>query len=256
MMKLDKKITVIIPCHNEELGVGKVIDDIPRCKLNQMGYDIQVLVVNNNSTDRTEVVALNHGATVINESQKGKGFAIKKAFSLLDLDTDVVVMIDGDNTYKAKEIPRLIEPIESGFCDVVIGSRLGGKIRKKSLKFLNRVANWGYTFLVRQFYQANVTDVLSGFFAWKRDVIDGLNQHITSQGFDLEMEMITKMVRLGYEIYSVPVTYDMREGESKLNGVPDGVAILATFGRNLFWNPNQDQEIDWFSKTRGNQLLE
>jgi dolichol-phosphate hexosyltransferase len=243
-MKLDKIITIIIPCHNEELGVGKVIDDIPHRKLNHMGYDVRVVVVNNNSTDKTEKVAVARGVTVINESQKGKGYAIKKAFSLLDLNTDVVVMIDGDNTYKAKEIPRLIEPLDSGFCDVVIGSRLGGKIRKNSLKLQNRVANWGYTFLVRQFYKANITDVLSGYFAWKRDVIDGLNQHINSQGFDLEMEMITKMVKLGYEIYSVPVTYEMREGESKLNGWRDGVIILGTFARNLFWNPNQELEVE------------
>lgn len=235
-MKKLNKLTILIPCYNEEKGVGRVIDDIPRRMLKKLGYKIEIIVINNNSTDNTAQVALKRKAIVLTEAKKGKGYAIKKAFESLSHDTKFVVMIDGDNTYKSKEIPRLVEPLASNFCDVVVGSRLGGKIRKDSLRFQNRVANWTYTFLVRQFYRANVTDVLSGYFAWKKEVIDKLNPHLESVGFEIEMEMITKMKKLGFDIYSVPITYDLRVGESKLNKFRDGSVIVYTLFKNLFWN--------------------
>jgi dolichol-phosphate hexosyltransferase len=246
-MKPYQKITILIPCHNEEKGIGSVIEAVPTQKLKELGYVTEIIVINNHSTDQTEKIALKHQVTVISEPQKGKGFAIKKAFNSIPYDTDIVIMIDGDNTYKTKEIPRLIEPIESGFCDVVIGSRLGGKIRQHSLKLPNRIANWFYTFLVRQFYRANITDVLSGFFAWKLDVVAALNQHLDATGFEIEMEMITKMVKLGFEIYSVPITYDLRAGESKLSGFKDGLIILRTFALNLWWSPDREK-MSWSLK--------
>lgn len=108
---------------------------------------------------------------------------------------------------------------------------------KNALKFQNRVVNWGFAFLVRQFYKVNVTDVLSGFFAWKKDAIDTLKTHLYSEGFSLEMELITKTAKLNLEMYSVPITYDVRDGETKISPFKDGVSILATLGRNLTWKP-------------------
>jgi len=236
-MKNPAKISILIPCYNEEKGIGKVIEGIPVSLLKKQGYVVEVIVINNNSTDKTDEVAAKHQVKIISEPKQGKGYAIKTAFNLLTPETDIVIMMDGDNTYKSKEIPRMIEPLSSNFCDVVIGSRLGGKTKIHSLKLLNRTANWVYTFLVRQFYNANITDVLSGFYAWKREVIDNLNPHLNSKGFDIEMEMITKMMRLGYQIYSVPITYDKREGKSKLSNFRDGLLILRTFFKNLLWYP-------------------
>jgi len=231
-----EKITILIPCYNEEKGVGRVIDEIPIKYLARLGLATEVLVINNNSTDDTVEKAQKRKVRIIHEEKQGKGHAIRAGFNSLDDDTKYVVMLDGDNTYKPSEIPRLIEPLSSGFCDVVVGSRLGGKMRKNSLKSQNRVVNWGYTFLVRHFYQANLTDVLSGYFAWKREVVDELKLHLESDGFAIEMEMITKMVKLGYEAYSVPITYDLREGETKINSMKDGVKILSMFFRNIFWS--------------------
>lgn len=234
-----KKIAILIPCHNEEKGIGKVLDAIPIGRLKDLGFSIEVIVIDNNSTDNTARVAEGKGAVVIFEIKKGKGNTIKTGFACLKSDIDYVVMLDGDNTYKPNEIYRLIEPLDNDFCDAIIGSRLGGKTRKNSLKFQNRAANWFYTFLVRQFYRANITDVLSGYFAWKKEVLDKLGPHLESQGFEIEMEMITKMVRLGYEIYSVPITYDKREGNTKLESLKDGVRILSMFVKNLFWKPTK-----------------
>ena len=237
-----KKITIIIPCHNEERGIGRVIDAIPVKRLSRLGYITDIIVIDNNSTDKTRQVALSRNVKVIHEARKGKGHAIRTGLRAIHPQTDYVVMLDGDNTYKPREIPRLLEPLASNFCDVVVGSRLGGKIRKGSLKYSNRVVNWGFTFLVRSLYRANVTDVLSGFFAWKHKAVHDLLPHLKSKGFTIEMEMITKMVKLKHEVYSVPITYDTREGESKISSMKDGVGILYMFFRNLSWKP-EDTEV-------------
>lgn len=238
-----KKIAVLIPCHNEEKGIGKVIAGLPLQTLKKNGYTTEVIVINNNSTDKTVEVAFRHNAKVINEYRKGKGYAIQTGFDAITPGTKYVVMLDGDNTYKTKEIIRLIEPLDSNFCDVVIGSRLSGKMKKNSLKFQNRIANWMYTFLVRQFYQTNITDVLSGYFAWKKEVIDKLAPHLESAGFEIEMEMITKMEKLGFEVYSVPITYDEREGSTKIEALKDGIKILSMFFKNLMWSPRSSRAL-------------
>lgn len=241
-----KKVTVIIPCHNEEQGLEEVIHDVPVARLTHLGYQTHIIVIDNNSTDRTSEVALRNNVQVVFEEKLGKGNAIKAGLRAISDDTDYIVMIDGDNTYKAKEIPRLIEPLESNFSEVIVGSRLGGKINSESLKFSNRVVNWMFTFLVRLFYRANVTDVLSGFFAWKRNVIVDLLPHIEANGFAVEMEMITKMVRLKHEIYSVPITYDLRSGESKISSFSDGIKIFYTLFTNLFWKPQKKSHFSKF----------
>ena len=102
------------------------------------------------------------------------------------------------------------------------------------------MVNWGFAFLVRQFYQVNVTDVLSGYFAWKKDAIDLISVHLASEGFYLEMELITKTAKLGFETYSVPITYDIRKGETKISPVKDGLSILLMFAKNLFWRSNHE----------------
>jgi glycosyltransferase involved in cell wall biosynthesis len=232
-----KKITVLIPCYNEEAGIGQVIRAFPRETLRAHGYELEVLVIDNNSKDDTTRVAREAGATVISERKQGKGNAIRTGMAKVSADTDYVVMLDGDDTYSASEIIRLVEPLHSGFCKVVIGSRLSGRIPEGAMPAFNRLGNWTYSHLVRYFYRVNVTDVLTGYFAWTKDVIDALRPHLVSKGFAIEMEMITKMARLGYEIYSVPISYNPRAGESSLNPIYDGARILLMFGRNLRWKP-------------------
>jgi dolichol-phosphate hexosyltransferase len=235
-----EKVTILIPCYNEEEGIAKVIENIPYDALDRHGFEAKVVVIDNNSSDQTAAIAESRGAQVIFEPAKGKGNAMRTAFNSIDSDTDYVVMLDGDNTYDAREMLRLIEPLASRFCDVVIGSRLGGKITKKAFKAQNRVANWGYTFLVRRFYNANVTDVLSGYFAWRGDVVLGMRDHLQSDGFSIEMEMISKLVKLNYSIYSVPITYSIRAGETKIESIKDGLKILNAFSHNLFWSPPKE----------------
>ncbi len=234
-----KKISILIPCYNEEKGIAKVLGNLPKQKLDKLGFITNAIVIDNNSTDRTAKIATELGATLINEPKQGKGNAVMKGFYSIPKDTDIVVMIDGDNSYKTDEILRMIEPIDSGFCDVVIGTRLNGKISRGSMKYMNRVGNWLLTFLVRVAFHGNVTDVCTGYFAWKKDVIDNLAPNIKSGGFSLEMEMIAKMAKMGYEIYSVPITYDQRAGKSSLHPIKDGTKILGTWFRCIIETPKK-----------------
>jgi len=234
-----KKISILLPCYNEEKGLGKVIDGVPLKKLAYFGYQTEIIVINNNSNDYTVKVAQEKGAKVVSEKKKGKGNAIKTGFRNISSDTDYAVMLDGDNTYKSEEILRLIEPLENGFCDVILGSRLEGKINDCSFSLSHRLANWFFTFFVRRFYSVNTTDTCTGYFAWKKKVVDELAPHIKSSGFAIEAEMITKMAKLGYKIYSVPITYDRREGHSKLSPILDGMKITWMLFKNLMWRPQE-----------------
>jgi len=240
---IQKKITVLIPCYNEEEGIGDVIRKFPREKLQELNYLFEVIIIDNNSTDRTAEVARSLGATVITERVKGKGNAMRTGFYSISDDTDYVVMLDGDDTYSPEEILRLVEPLESDFCDAVIGSRLFGRISQGSMTNLNLLGNRFFSILVRIFYGIPVTDVLTGYFAWKKTTIEKLRPHLKSQGFAIEMEMVTKMARLGLNISCTPISYSSRAGDTNLRPFYDGSRILWMFAKNLFWEPQSPRTL-------------
>ena len=230
-----KKITVLIPCYNEAEAIADVIRKVPADQLKPLGYSVEILVIDNNSTDNTAEIASAAGARVIHEGKKGKGNAIRSGFYALSDDTDFVVMLDGDDTYRAEEIMRLIEPIESGFAQVILGSRMMGFVSEGSMHRLNRLGNVIYSWLVRTVYRVPVTDVLTGYYAWSIDAVKELRPHLVSTDFAIEMEMTTKMARLNQRVYSVPISYDARQGDSSLHPVRDGLRIMRMFLRNLTW---------------------
>src|SRR5205085_7157345 len=127
------KIAVLIPCYNEELTVAGVVESF-RSELPQS----QVYVFDNNSTDRTGELARTAGATVVSESRQGKGFVVQAMFRRID--ADVYVMVDGDGTYPASEVSRLIDPILAGEADMVVGSRLFSGTSSE-FRSINRWAN-------------------------------------------------------------------------------------------------------------------
>lgn len=232
-----KKVCAIIPCFNEAAGIARVIERFPREKLAAHGYTLDILVVDNASTDRTADIARSMGATVITERRKGKGSAMRAGFLAVPEDAHYVVMLDGDDTYRPEEMVRLLELLDSGFASVALGSRLGGRVLNGSMGFVSRLGNWLFSHLVRILYRVNVTDVLTGYFAWHHDALRRLHPHLRSDGFAIEMEMVTKMARLGEEIYCLPVTYAPRAGTSNLRPFHDGARILSMLVRNFFWRP-------------------
>jgi len=237
MKQSTKKIVVLIPCRNEASGIGEVLANLPRKRLLAAGFDVRAIVINNASTDDTARIARDAGALVLTENNPGKGNAMRFGFASIPRDTDYVVMIDGDNTYHSEEILRMVEPLEAHIADVVLGSRLAGHISDDAMTLFNRAGNWMFSHLVRLFYRVNVTDVLTGYYAWTREALERLSPHLTSDGFSIEMEMITKMAKLREEIISVPITYSGRSGDSNLRPVRDGFRILFVFLRNLTWKP-------------------
>lgn len=235
MQKNNKKITVIVPCYNEEAGIESVIEGFQTAFSNNGNYDFEIVVIDNNSKDRTTEIAKAAGAHVLFEGKKGKGNAVRTGFHNISSDTDFVVMIDGDNTYRPSEIFRLIELLESGFCTVVLGSRLFGKMNEDSMKLFNYLGNKLFTLLSRLFYGVQATDVLTGYYAWNMSAVRKMLPHLNSEGFTIEIEMVTKMAKLGESIYSVPVSYDARAGESNLKPVADGIKIMRVLWSNIFW---------------------
>jgi len=237
-------VTVVIPCHNEAASIAKVIARFPRDELRQRGVQLHLVVVDNNSSDDTTAIAETAGATVVWEPNKGKGNALRTGFRHVSADTDFVVMLDGDDTYSPEEIMRLIEPLQSGFCDVVIGSRLCGHVQQAAMTKLNHLGNRIFTGITRLLYGANITDVLTGYFAWKKTALDALSPHIKSPGFAVEMEMITKMARLGQRMAAVPISYHPRAGQSNLHPFKDGYRILLMLLQNLVWRPRLSLTAD------------
>ena len=231
------EVAVIIPCFNEASGIADVIKKMPYKRALRNHWNLTVYVIDNNSSDNTSEIARQHGAVVIQERKKGKGNAIRTGFASLPDTTDFVVMLDGDDTYDAGEVLRMVEPLYNKFCSVVIGSRLKGKIADGSMNITSRVGNYFFTSIVRIFHKVSVTDVLTGYFAWTKEALDDLRPHLRSHGFAIEMEMICKMARMDYPIYSVPISYTPRAGESNLKPFSDGAKILKMFASTLRWRP-------------------
>jgi glycosyltransferase involved in cell wall biosynthesis len=234
-------LTFVIPALNEEETIGKVIEQIPYAELKNLGFQVEVLVVDDGSKDNTANIAASKGAFLIqHEENKGKGTALYTAFKSLSPEVEYVVMLDADCTYNPKESLRLIKLLMKDSCDIVIGSRLNGKMEKNALSSLNFLGNLLFTFLVKSAYRVNVTDCCSGFVAWKRKVIDNLMKYCKSDGFSIEMEMLTKARKLNYNITSIPISYYKRGGgEAKLHPIKDGYKILYTLFKNLSWKPEK-----------------
>ena len=214
------EISIILPALNEEGSIGKVIDEIPRQELEQRGYKVNILVVDGNSTDRTRQIAEDKDAEVIIVHKRGKGRAVRIAFE--HIKSDLIFMLDADYTYPAIYILDMVDLLEQGY-SVVIGSRLRGKREKGGMSCLNVVGNYLLTLLANMLYRERISDLCTGYWGLRREVIPNL--HLISNGFNLEAELFIQVARKGYEIAEVPIHYRRRSTPSKLNSVRDGLKI-------------------------------
>jgi len=214
------RISVILPALNEEEAIGKVIDEIPRPALERKGYEVSILVVDGNSTDRTRQIAQDKGAEVIIEPRKGKGRAVRTAFERVK--ADFIFMLDADYTYPATYIPDMLDIMEQG-CAVVTGSRLKGKRDKGAISRLNVVGNRLLTLMANILYLRRISDLCTGYWGFRGEVIPELR--LMSDGFDFEAELFTQVARKHYPLAEIPIYYRRRETAPKLSSLKDGIKI-------------------------------
>jgi glycosyltransferase involved in cell wall biosynthesis len=219
-MTSDRKLktAILIPCYNEEPTIGKVIDDF-RWEL----ASAVIYVFDNCSTDLTASKASEHGAVVIKEARKGKGFVVESMFD--KIDADIYVMVDGDDTYPAGEVHKLIEPLAAGDADMVVGARLA-KYEDKSFRPMGLFGNNMVRALVNWVSNAQLTDIMSGYRAFNRRVVEKIP--VVSAGFEVETEMTIQMLYHRMKITEVQIPYRARpEGsKSKLSTIRDGFRVL------------------------------
>ena len=215
-----KTICIVLPALNEEENIGKVIAEIPRAKLEERGYIVRVLVVDNNSTDMTAQLARDSGAEVITETRRGKGRAMRTGFK--QSRADFVFMLDADYTYPGSFIPDMLDVLLGGY-DVVIGSRLRGSRAKGSISRLNIIGNHLLTFMARVLYFRKISDLCTGYWGFRGEVLSKLR--LSAEGFNLEADLFAQVVKNGYRIGELPIYYRRRGTPTKLNSLRAGLRI-------------------------------
>jgi hypothetical protein len=211
------KISVVIPCLNEEAAVGAVVDQAWE-GIEASGRSGEVIVVDNGSTDRSAEVAAEHGATVISEPHRGYGSAYLAG--LARARGEYIVMGDADETYPLQDLPRFVNALEAGD-DLVVGSRFEGHIHKDAMPWTNRwIGNPILTGLLNFLFGVRVSDAHCGMRAVRREALPKLDLHST--GMEFASEMVFKAYRRGLAVSDLPIDYFPRTGESKLSRFGDG----------------------------------
>lgn len=216
------KIAVLLPCYNEEQTIAKVIRDF-KAHLK----DAEIWVYDNNSTDRSVVIAQSEGAKVVSERRQGKGNVIRSMFR--DIDADVYIMTDADDTYPAEMVQELIKPILDGLADMVVGDRLSNKsYSEQNKRPLHEFGNNLVIGLINKLFKSSLSDVMSGYRAFNKKFVK--NIPVMSAGFEVETEMTLHALDKRFNIVEVPIQYrDRPEGSvSKLKTVQDGIKVLKT----------------------------
>lgn len=214
----DVTIAAIVPCHNEEAAIGKVVTDL-RASL----PTAQIYVYDNRSSDRTAEIAQRAGAIVRTEDTKGKGNVVRRAFA--DIDADVYLLIDGDDTYDALAAPRMVEALLNGPYDHILGVR--EEATNTAYRPGHSAGNKAFNRLVTGLFRVRVSDMLSGYRVFSRRFVKSFPA--VSREFEIETELTVHSMSLRVPQTEMKVGFrDRPDGsESKLNTYSDGFKILA-----------------------------
>jgi glycosyltransferase involved in cell wall biosynthesis len=211
-------IAVLIPCYQEELTIAKVIKDFQR-EL----PDARIYVFDNNCTDATAEISRKAGAEVRREKRQGKGFVVATMFD--QVDADILVMVDGDDTYEASAVGALLEPILNGDADMTVATRLH-TYADKSFRPFHVVGNKLVCGTINWTFRSHISDIFSGYRAFTREAAAQIP--ITAHGFDVETELTLQALYRGLVIREISAPYRARpEGSvSKLRTVSDGFRVM------------------------------
>jgi glycosyltransferase involved in cell wall biosynthesis len=219
--KITNEVYVIIPAHNEEKSVPLVISDIQQLRIAN-----EIIVIDNQSSDRTFQQAIEKGATSLREHNKGYGLACLKGMDYLEqksIHTDsIIVFMDGDHSDFATDMPELLKPIVQNDYDMVIGSRALGNRESGSMTFPQVFGNWLSTKLIEALFGYQFTD-LGPFRAVKWHQLRNLQMEDKNYGWTVEMQ--AKAAKYKYKCIEVPVDYRKRIGQSKVSGTIKGATM-------------------------------
>jgi len=216
--KESPSVAVVVPCYQEAKSIGKVVADfrheLPLAK---------IYVFDNNCTDGTAAIAAQAGAIVVREKRQGKGFVVASMFDFVE--EDILVMVDGDDTYEAGFVHELMKPILRGDADMTVATRLTSH-GEKSFRPLHVAGNRAVCGIINWMFQAQVSDIFSGYRAFTRAAARQIP--ITARGFDVETELTLQALYRGMVVQELPAPYRARgEGSfSKLNTFSDGCRVL------------------------------
>ena len=213
------KISVVIPTFNEAPAIAEVIGAVPQNKIQE------IIVVDNGSTDGTAEQAAAAGARVIHEPRKGYGSACWSGAKAAR-NSDIIVFLDGDRSDDPAQLEIIAAPVIQGQADLVIGSRIGGKLEKGSMPLHAKAGNRIIVFLLRLLYGVRITDIGS-FRAIRSRVL--LDLHMQQMTYGWPVEMVVKAARKGLRIQSVPIRYRKRIGVSKVTGSLRGSVLAAYY---------------------------
>ncbi len=210
------KVSVIIPTLNEEESIGHVIDKIPR----KGKYEWEIIVVDGNSRDKTREIAKNKGAKVIIEKRRGYGRAYKTGFA--NATGDIIVTLDGDDTYPAERIGELVDYLIRNELDFISCERFS-MMEKGAMNLTHRIGNIILTITTRILFGFDIKDSQSGMWIFKREILKDLN--LTSDGMPFSEEIKIESWRK-FKCREVSIEYRERKGEVKLNTWKDGLRNL------------------------------
>ncbi len=224
-------VSVIIPALNEEKSIGAVLAAIPTVWPGALVDE--VIVVDNGSADRTELIARQHGARVVSQPERGYGAACLAGVAALKPETGIVVFLDADFSDYPEEISLLIRPIVEWGADLALSTRMLDGASRAALTPQQRWGNWLATTLIRWRYGFRYTD-LGPFRAIRREALDKLGMRDRNYGWTVEMQI--KALQAGLRIVEVPMRYRVRIGRSKISGTVKGTLlagakILYTIGK-------------------------
>lgn len=215
------KIAVLIPCYNEAATIKKVVTDFKQALPEAVIY-----VYDNNSTDDTVKLAEEAGAVIRHEYKQGKGNVIRRMFR--EIDAEVYVMTDGDDTYPADMAPALIAPVLERQADMVVGDRLSSTYFSENKRRFHNFGNDLVQKCVNWIFHSSIQDIMTGYRAFSYQFVK--TYPVTSKGFEIETEMSIHAVERNMQMENVVITYrDRPDGsESKLNTCSDGAKVLMT----------------------------
>ena len=218
-------VAVLLPCFNEEVTIGKVVRDFKAAL-----PDATVYVYDNNSTDRTAEIAAAEGAIVRREPRQGKGNVIRAMFE--DIDADVYVMADGDDTYPADAAPAMVSKVLDGY-DMVIGDRLSSTYFQENKRPFHNFGNRLVRGSINGLFNAHVTDIMTGYRAFNFTFVK--TYPVLSRGFEVETEMTIHSLNNNLRLYEMPIQYRDRPAGSvsKLDTVGDGIKVMSTIFRMI-----------------------